>query len=112
MYNNFTPVKLKTKLRLNMSGQGVRQDFIFFAEQATDSCFYKSEKMLHTYMNRLAIDEDDQNEILGIQKLKETSLDLRQSTESDNENHEKLRSEREEKFKNDKSIIIQARFSF
>ena len=93
-----------------MSGQG--QDFILFSEQSTDSWMYKSEKLLHTYMNRLAIDEDDQNEILGIQKLKESSFDLMKSTESDNENHEKLRSEREEKIKNDKSIIIQARFSF
>ena len=93
-----------------MSSQG--QDFILFSEQTTESDLYKSEKLLHTYMNRLAIDEDDQNEILGIQKLKETSDDLIESAESDDENHEKLRSEREEKFKNDKKVIIQARFSF
>ena len=101
---------MTTVLRFIMSGQG--QDFILFSEQSTDSYFYKSEKMLHTYMNRLAIDEEDQNEILAIQKLKETHKDLNFSTQSGDQNHEQLRSEREEKFKNDKSVIIQARFSF
>ena len=64
-----------------MSGQG--QDFILFSEQQTDSWVYKSEKLLHTYMNRLAIDEDDQNEILGIQKLKDPYTDLITSMRSE-----------------------------
>ena len=101
---------METVLRFIMSGRG--QNFILFSEQTTESYFYKSEKMLHTYMNRLAIDEDDQNEILGIQKLKEISHDLILSTRSGDKNYEKLRSEREEKLENDESVIIQARFSF
>ena len=54
-----------------------RQNFIFILEQSRDSYDYDSRKFLHTYMNRIAVEEDDQNEISSIHEFKDAGFDLK-----------------------------------
>ena len=54
---------------------------------------YDSKKILHTYMNRIAIDEDDQNEILSCHEFADAPDDV----------------EEQEKITNDMNIVDKAR---
>ena len=58
-----------------MSDNDVQKDFFLFSRQAPSLTLnkdaYEPKKLKHMYMNRIAIDEDDQNEIYGIHELKE-----------------------------------------
>ena len=88
------------------------QNFIFILEQSKDSYDYDSRKFLHTYMNRIAVEEDDQNEISSIHEFKYAGFDLFKSNKFHDENYEILRAERDEKHVHDKKVIAKAKFSY
>ena len=88
------------------------QKFIFILEQSKDSYDYDSRKYLNTCMNRIAVEEDDQNEISSIHEFKHASFDLFKSNKFHDENYEILRAERDEKHVHDKRVIAKAKFSY
>ena len=88
-----------------------RQNFIFILEQSKDSYVYDSRKYLYTYMNRIAVEEDDQNEISSIHEFKDAGFNLFKSNKFYDENHEILRVVRDEKHVHDKNTMAKAKFS-
>ena len=86
------------------------QNFIFILEQSEDSYDYDSRKFLNTYMNRIAIEENDQNEISSIIKFKYRSFDLFKSNNRWDENHELWQVVRKEKHTHDHNVINEVRF--
>ena len=87
------------------------QNFIFILEQSKEPYDYDSRKYLNTYMNRIAVEEDDQNEISSIHEFKDAGFDLFKSNKFYDENHEVLRVVRDEKHVHDKNVINKAKFS-
>ena len=87
------------------------QNFIFILEQSKDSYDYDSRKFLHTYMNRIAVEEDDQNEISSIHEFKYAGFDLFKSNNRRDENHEILQVARNQKHVHDKNDLTKAKFS-
>ena len=62
-------------------------------------------------MNRIAVEEDDQNEISSIHVFKYAGFDLFKSNNRRDENHEILQVARNQKHVHDKSVITKAKFS-
>ena len=75
-------------LKENTSMTKKGQSFIFILEQSKDSYDYDSRKYLNTYLNRISIEEDDQNEISSIHEFKHASFGLFKSNNRRDENHE------------------------
>ena len=86
------------------------QNFIFILEQSKDSYDYDSRKFLNTYMNRIAVEENDQNEISSIIKFKHRGFDLFKSNNRLDENHELWRVARKEKHTHDNNVMNKVRF--
>ena len=80
-------------------------------EQSRDSYDYDSRKFLNTYMNRIAIEENDQNEISSVHEFKNAGFDLFKSNNRWDENHRLWGILRREKHMHDKNVIAKARFS-
>ena len=62
-------------------------------------------------MNRISIEEDDQNEISSIHEFKHASFGLFKSNNRRDENHEIWRVVRNQKHVHDKNVLTEAKFS-
>ena len=82
-----------------------RQHSIFILWQSKEPYDYDSRKYLNTYMNRIAVEEDDQNEISSIHEFKHASFGLFKSNNRRDENHEIWRIVRSQKHVHDKNFI-------
>ena len=51
-------------------------DFIFFSTQSNDQNSFPPDKLVNTYMNRIAINETDSNEVLGVYQVQSGTKNL------------------------------------
>ena len=81
-----------------------KREFIFILDQCRKrderTYDYDAKKMLHTYMNKIAIDEDDQNEIISYQEFLQYK-----SVFSYDEDFYLI-----EKHESDQNVILEAKF--
>ena len=54
----------------------LKEDFIFFAKKPFDTTSFESEKLMLTYMNRISINEDEANEVLGAFTLEDKNFSM------------------------------------